>query len=74
MVREILEQADIELDVLDLSLLTSEYGRNIHPCKGCVSTAMPLCHWPCSCYPNHALNQTNDWMAEIYERWTPPMR
>ena len=24
------------------------------PCKGCVSTAMPLCHWPCSCYPNHA--------------------
>jgi len=31
---------------------------------------MPLCHWPCSCYPNHALNQTNDWMAEIYERWT----
>ncbi len=21
-------------------------------------------------YPNHALHQTNDWMAEIYERWT----
>ena len=58
------------VDLLDLSLLTSEYGRHIHPCKGCVSTAMPLCHWPCSCYPNHALNQTNDWMAEIYERWT----
>jgi multimeric flavodoxin WrbA len=68
--REILEQAGIQADVLDLSLLTSEYGRKIHPCKGCVSTAMPLCHWPCSCYPNHALNQTNDWMAEIYERWT----
>jgi multimeric flavodoxin WrbA len=68
--RETLEQADIQADVLDLSLLTSEYGRNIFPCKGCVSTAMPLCHWPCSCYPNHALNQTNDWMAEIYERWT----
>ncbi len=68
--RETLEQAAIHVDVLDLSLLTSEYGRNIHPCKGCVSTAMPLCHWPCSCYPNHALNQTNDWMAEIYERWT----
>jgi multimeric flavodoxin WrbA len=30
---------------------------------------MPLCHWPCSCYPNHALGQSNDWMAEIYERW-----
>ena len=68
--REMLEQSNIEADVLDLSLLTSEYGRNIFPCKGCVSTAMPLCHWPCSCYPNHALNQTNDWMAEIYERWT----
>jgi multimeric flavodoxin WrbA len=30
---------------------------------------MPLCHWPCSCYPNHASGQTNDWMNEIYERW-----
>ena len=68
--RETLAHTDIQTDVLDLSLLTSEYGRNIHPCKGCASTAMPLCHWPCSCYPNHALNQTNDWMAEIYERWT----
>ena len=68
--REVLEQAAIQVDVLDLSHLTSEYGRNIHPCKGCVSTAMPLCHWPCSCYPNHTLNQTNDWMAEIYQRWT----
>lgn len=67
---EVLEQADIQADVLDLSLLTSEYGRNIHPCKGCVSTAMPLCHWPCSCYPHHSLNQIHDWMAEIYERWT----
>ena len=69
-VRETLEHADIQVDVLDLSLLTSEYGRNIYPCKGCVSTAMPLCHWPCSCYPHHSLNQNNDWMAEIYERWT----
>jgi len=69
-VRETLEKADIQSDVLDLSLLTSEYGRNIHPCKGCASTAMPLCHWPCTCYPNHSLNQNNDWMAEIYERWT----
>jgi multimeric flavodoxin WrbA len=69
MAREILEQSHIHTDVLDLSRLTSDYGLTIHPCKGCVSTAMPLCHWPCSCYPNHALNQTNDWMAEIYERW-----
>ncbi|CAN5529965.1 flavodoxin family protein [soil metagenome] len=67
---ETLKEARLEVDVLDLSLLTSSYRLNIHPCKGCVSTAMPLCHWPCSCYPNHALGQTSDWMAEIYERWT----
>jgi multimeric flavodoxin WrbA len=68
--RATLIQQNIDTDVLDLSHLSNEYHRHIHPCKGCVSTAMPLCHWPCSCYPNHALGQTNDWMAEIYERWT----
>lgn len=57
------------VDILDLSRLTSEFGRNIHPCKSCVATAMPLCHWPCSCYPNYALGQTNDWMNEIYPLW-----
>jgi multimeric flavodoxin WrbA len=67
--KEVLEAADIEADVLDLSLLTSSYDLHIHPCKGCVSTAMPLCHWPCSCYPNHGERQVNDWMAEIYEKW-----
>ena len=59
-----------EVDFLDLSRLASEYGRIIYPCKACVSTAMPLCHWPCSCYPNHAMGQVNDWMAEIYPRWS----
>jgi multimeric flavodoxin WrbA len=58
-----------EVDVLDLSRLTSEYGRTILPCKACVSTAMPLCNWPCSCYPNHAMGQVNDWMNELYPRW-----
>jgi len=67
--REAVQAAGIETDLLDLSLMQSEYGRRIYPCKGCVSTAMPLCHWPCSCYPNHGLGQVNDWMAEIYERW-----
>ena len=66
---EMLSKAGIEVDVLDLSLLTSSYHLHIHPCKGCVSTAMPLCHWPCTCYPNHSMGQTSDWMAEIYERW-----
>ncbi len=65
-----LKKEGVEVDVLDLSWLNSSYNLNIHPCKGCVSTAMPLCHWPCSCYPNHAQGQTSDWMAEIYERWT----
>ncbi|HEU0084298.1 MAG TPA: NADPH-dependent FMN reductase, partial [Bradyrhizobium sp.] len=40
------------VDILDLSRLASEFGKKIHPCKSCVATAMPLCHWPCSCYPN----------------------
>ena len=33
---------NVQIDVLDLSLLGSEHGRQIHPCKACVSTAMPL--------------------------------
>ena len=68
-VEETLERESAEVDLLDLSRLTSDYALRIYPCKGCVSTAQPLCHWPCSCYPNHAFNQVNDWMAEIYERW-----
>ena len=67
---ETLKEARLDVDVLDLSLLNSSYDLHIHPCKGCVSTAMPLCHWPCSCYPNHSLRQTSDWMNDIYERWT----
>ncbi|SFV16086.1 flavodoxin family protein [Pseudoduganella namucuonensis] len=67
--RSTLEAREIEVDILDLSLLTSGYDQHIHPCKGCVSTAMPLCHWPYSCYPNHATRQTNDGMNAIYEQW-----
>ncbi|RPH42226.1 MAG: flavodoxin family protein [Burkholderiales bacterium] len=63
------EAAGAQADLLDLSRLTSEPDLHIHPCKACVSTAMPLCHWPCSCYPNHGNGQVNDWMDEIYERW-----
>ena len=58
-----------EVEILNLSHITSEYGKMIYPCKGCVSTAMPLCHWPCSCYPNHSLGQVDDWMNEIYPMW-----
>jgi multimeric flavodoxin WrbA len=67
--RESLESDGVEVDVLDLSRLAYEYGRRILPCKGCVSTAMPLCHWPCSCYPNHSLAQVDDWMNELYPRF-----
>ena len=68
--RLIEREQGFETELLDLSLLTSEYGRKIHPCKSCVSTAMPLCHWPCSCYPNHAMGQVEDWMNDIYSMWT----
>ncbi|MGA7488292.1 MAG: flavodoxin family protein [Xanthobacteraceae bacterium] len=61
--------ADVEVAVLDLSRLASEYGRHIHPCKACFSTAAALCHWPCSCYPNYSLGQTQDWMNDIYPLW-----
>ena len=68
--REIFEAESVfDVDFLDLSHLASEYGRVIYPCKACVSTAMPLCHWPCSCYPNHYMGQVNDWMNELYPRW-----
>ncbi len=68
--QEIVEASHgFECDLLDLSHLTAQYGRQILPCKACVSTAMPLCHWPCSCYPNHAMGQVNDWMNELYPRW-----
>jgi hypothetical protein len=54
--REVIEKVrGFEVELLDLSRLSAEYGRVIYPCKACVSTAQPLCHWPCSCYPNHAL-------------------
>lgn len=66
---EICRTDSVEVDTLDLSRTTSEYGRHIHPCKACFSTAAALCHWPCSCYPNYSLGQTQDWMNEIYPMW-----
>jgi multimeric flavodoxin WrbA len=65
----VFQEMGFAVDILDLSRLTSEFGRNIHPCKSCVSTSMALCHWPCSCYPNYAVGQTDDWMNEIYPLW-----
>ena len=67
--RTVLEEAGIATETLDLSRTVAEYGRNIHPCKACYSTAAALCHWPCSCYPNNSLGQTQDWMNDIYPMW-----
>ena len=69
LVEPIFKEMGFAVDVLDLSRTTSEFGKQIHPCKSCVSTSMALCHWPCSCYPNYSLGQTDDWMNEIYPLW-----
>lgn len=63
------EEGGVETDILELDRLASEYGRHIHPCKACFSTSPALCHWPCSCYPNHSLGQAQDWMNDIYPLW-----
>jgi multimeric flavodoxin WrbA len=67
--RTIAERSGFQVEILNLSRTTSEFGKTIHPCKSCVSTSMALCHWPCSCYPNYALGQVHDWMNEIYPMW-----
>lgn len=67
--RSVLAREGTVTEVLELNRLASEYGREIHPCKACFSTAAALCHWPCSCYPNHGMGQVNDWMNEIYPMW-----
>ncbi len=69
LVEPVLVEKGFAVDILDLSRLASEFGKEIHPCKACVSTSMALCHWPCSCYPNYSLGQTDDWMNEIYPLW-----
>lgn len=69
MAEEVAVKAGVETEILDLSRLASEFGRKIHPCKACFSTSPALCHWPCSCYPNHSLGQVHDWMNDIYPMW-----
>jgi hypothetical protein len=67
--QQTLETSGCAVDLLDLSLLTSEAHKVIYPCKAGVFTSMARCHGPCSCDPNHVLGQVNDWMNEIYPRW-----
>lgn len=67
--REVCGVDGVKVEILNLSRLAAEYGARIHPCKACFSTAAALCHWPCSCYPNYALGQTQDLMNSIYPLW-----
>ncbi|MEI1247067.1 flavodoxin family protein [Rhizobium aouanii] len=67
--KEVFAAAGVMVNILDLSRIASEYGRQIHPCKACFSTSAALCHWPCSCYPNYSLGQIHDWMNDIYPMW-----
>jgi len=70
MAKQVFDEAGgFDVELLELDRLTSEYGRKIHPCKACFSTSPALCHWPCSCYPNYSLGQTQDWMNDIYPMW-----
>lgn len=54
---DIFIELGLAVRVLDLSRLVSEFGKQVYPCKACVSTSMALCHWPCSCYPNYSLGR-----------------
>lgn len=52
--QEVLVREECEVDFLDLLRQNSEHDLHIHPCKWRVLTAMSLCRWPSSCYPNHS--------------------
>lgn len=67
--QKMLERRSCEGNFLDLSRLNSDRDLHIHSCKDCGSTAMLLCHWRCSCYPNHSLGLTNYVTNDIYERF-----
>lgn len=69
MARTALVNDGVQCEILDLARLASGYDLTIHPCKACFSTSPALCHWPCSCYPNHSLAQVNDAMNDIYPMW-----
>ena len=45
---EVLEAEKIEVDLLDLSLLTNEYGRASTRARPASPPRSRLCHWPCS--------------------------
>lgn len=56
---------DVQFDVIDLAVRE----KSIQPCKGCISTAAPLCCYPCNCYsPNDLQHPDQMHDDKIYSR------
>ena len=59
--------AEWEIDYEDIG---NVFGRaRIQSCNACVSTAMPLCVWPCNCYePGNKAEPDLMWDLELHQR------
>jgi hypothetical protein len=55
---------------IDTEDIGNEHGKpKIQGCNGCVSSAMPLCVWPCNCYGPHSETQPDlMWDLDLYGR------
>ncbi len=55
---------------IDTEDIGNEHGKErIQPCNGCVSSAAPLCVWPCNCYGPKSENQPDlMWNLDLYGR------
>lgn len=46
-----------------------KHTNTIQPCNACVSTAMPLCVWPCNCYSRNDTHKPDlMWNLDLYAR------
>lgn len=58
---------DWEIDIEDLGNVWNR--EQVRSCNGCVSTAAPLCVWPCNCYSKHNRGQPDlMWNLDLYAR------
>jgi multimeric flavodoxin WrbA len=55
---------------IDTEDIGNEHGKpRIQPCNGCVSSAAPLCVWPCNCYgPKSETQPDLMWNLDLYGR------
>jgi multimeric flavodoxin WrbA len=55
---------------IDTEDIGNEHGKErIQPCNGCVSSAAPLCVWPCNCYgPKSDTQPDLMWNLDLYGR------